>query len=263
MLYSTKIVSGQPLAVAVAFMDEQRFRIRQSPDGRAARDERRAALVRRIESACERKIIVHFHRNRWTYFSCNAERSGTVRVRLHEAFLDAPIPVIQAIGRLIRRESRQARRAISAYVDSQSRLWDPLAERPPRPLVVQPRGRVIDLQALFNDINRTHFDNQCAARITWGRGARNARNRRQITFGTYDESAKVIRIHPILDRRTVPEFFVRYIVYHEMLHALLPAAVSPRGRKLYHSRLFRQRERQFQDYARARAWSKRFVEKEI
>jgi hypothetical protein len=44
-----------------------------------------------------------------------------------------------------------------------------------------------------------------------------------------------------------------------MLHAVLPPPLSPSGRRLYHSQLFRQREREFDDYERAMAWERRFV----
>jgi len=245
-------------------MDKQQpFQMRQQPRTLESQEKLRARLVRRLERASGRTLCVRFHRNRWTYFSCQARGAGAVLVRLHEAFLEAPPTVITAVARLIRHESAEARRTIGAFVDERSRVWDELADRPPRPLVIQTKGRIYDLQAIFNGLNLTYFDGECGARITWGRGQRAARNRNQITFGTFDETANLIRIHPILDRRTVPEHFIQYIVYHEMLHAVLPPTVSPSGRRLYHSRLFRQRERMFTDFARAQRWGKRFVEEKI
>ena len=54
----------------------------------------------------------------------------------------------------------------------------------------------------------------------------------------------------------MPDFFVRYIVFHEMLHAELGIETSPTGRRCIHSRAFNRRERQYADYARASAWDK-------
>jgi len=222
------------------------------------------AVVRRLEKESGKRLEVRFHRNRWTYFSCESVRNGRfVKVGLHEAFLYAPPRIIAAVGRLIRREDAQARRVIREFVDSQSELWDRCAERPSRPPKINPRGEVYDLREIFDELNRHYFGGRCSATITWGNGSRSVKGRRQIVFGYYDETTRIIRIHPALDRKSVPPYFVRYIVYHEMLHSVLPPVVSPAGRRIYHSREFRQRERLFEDFHRAQEWGKRFVEKEI
>lgn len=223
--------------------------------------ETRSWLVHELEQQSGRQLDVRFHRNRWTYFSCEtAVRDGRDRVGLHEVFLDAPPEVIRAVARLIRREDAQARRLIRSFVEAHSHVWDTLADRPPRPPKIKPRGKVYDLQAFFDEINRRYFGGECSARITWGNGARTMRGRRQITLGTYDEETGIVRIHPYLDRRRVPKYFVCYITYHEMLHAMLPARLSPSGRRLYHDRVFRQRERMFGDFERAQQWGEWFLE---
>lgn len=219
------------------------------------------ALVRRLEHLSGLSLDVRFHRNRWVYFSCRqTDSKGPVRVRLHEAFLGAPPRVIRALATLLKSENQSARRIVNSFVDEQSHIWDELSDRPPRPLKIEPQGKVYDLWAIFNDLNKRYFGGRCSALITWGNSSRRRRRARHIVFGYYDESAGVIRINPLLDRRSVPEYFVRYIVYHEMLHATLPATVSPSGRHIYHSRLFRQRERMFEDYQRAKLWGERFIE---
>ena len=53
--------------------------------------------------------------------------------------------------------------------------------------------------------------------LTWGRGGGRAR-RGGLTFGSYDPVLALIRIHPVLDRRDVPRYFLESVVYHEMLH---------------------------------------------
>jgi len=227
-------------------------------------EERVHRLVRQLERLSGRSLAVQFHRNRWTYFSCKAVAgSHTVHVSLHEAFLDAPPEVIRAVATLIHRDEDQARRVIRTFAKEQSPIWDKRSNHPPRPLKIEPEGKVYDLQAIYNELNRRYFDGRCSTRITWGNGARTARGQRQITFGTYDRTHRLIRVHPALDRRNVPEYFVRYIAFHEMLHATIPAPLSPNGKRLFHSRLFRQRERTFEDYERALAWGRHFVEEVI
>jgi hypothetical protein len=64
---------------------------------------------------------------------------------------------------------------------------------------------------------------------------------------------KLIRIHPALDQVFVPRYFVEFIVYHELLHHVIPP-VRVNGRYQIHSPAFRQREREFPAYAEAMAW---------
>ena len=52
-----------------------------------------------------------------------------------------------------------------------------------------------------------------------------------------------------LDKKTVPEIFVKFIVYHEMLHADEKEEEGARKRGRVHSRAFRAKEKLFKDYS--------------
>ena len=114
------------------------------------------------------------------------------------------------------------------------------------------RGRVHDLQAIFDRLNAEHFDGRVEARIGWGPN-RGGRRRRTIKTGVYVQDARLIRIHPALDRREVPEMYVATVVFHEMLHQIVPAFERD-GRRVVHGREFRRRERAYPDYGRAKVW---------
>jgi len=64
----------------------------------------------------------------------------------------------------------------------------------------------------------------------------------------------MIRIHPLLDAPFVPTWFLEYVIYHEMLHAVVPEEIDEFGRRKVHTREFYKRERQFHCYSRARRW---------
>jgi hypothetical protein len=67
-------------------------------------------------------------------------------------------------------------------------------------------------------------------------------------------------VHPVLDQRWVPRYFVQYIVYHELLHHLVPEArVS--GRTLLHPPEFLRREREFQQFSRALTWEQKHIDR--
>jgi predicted metal-dependent hydrolase len=90
--------------------------------------------------------------------------------------------------------------------------------------------------------------------ITWGtKNPRYAARKR--TLGSFSKDKNTIRINPALDRRRVPGYFVEFVVFHEMLHAFLGIS-EKNGRRLVHSKEFKQRERVFRHYDRAMAWEK-------
>ncbi len=75
------------------------------------------------------------------------------------------------------------------------------------------------------------------------------------TLGSYCLRTNTIRINPVLDRKTVPDYFIGFIVYHEMLHADM-GVCRINGRRSVHSSEFRKRERMFKEYEKALAWEK-------
>jgi hypothetical protein len=57
----------------------------------------------------------------------------------------------------------------------------------------------------------------------------------------------------------VPEFFVEYIVYHELLHALFPPVAAQGGRRDVHTAEFKRFEKKFPRYREAIEFEKLFV----
>jgi len=61
----------------------------------------------------------------------------------------------------------------------------------------------------------------------------------------------------VLDQASVPEWFVRFVLFHELLHAVHPPERGTDNRWVHHGSLFRRRERTYVDYARAIEWERR------
>jgi hypothetical protein len=196
------------------------------------------------------RLVVHDNRSTMVSFRRHA---GLLQYRVHHMFLDAPQDVVHALaafagpGRGMAARRRDAGGLIDAYVrQHRARIGEPRTAR------VQPRGNVHDLAAIFRRLNAQYFDDVVEAHITWGPN-RTAPRRRTIKTGVYVQDARLIRIHPALDRWEVPEFYVAAVVFHEMLHQVVPA-VERNGRRVVHGSEFRRRERAYPDHARARAW---------
>jgi hypothetical protein len=58
----------------------------------------------------------------------------------------------------------------------------------------------------------------------------------------------------LLDQPFVPLWFLQYILYHEMLHSVVPDEIVGSGRRRVHTEEFNRRERKFRSYRRARRW---------
>jgi len=123
-----------------------------------------------------------------------------------------------------------------------------------RQLQFSPEGQYFDLQSLFNKVNAEYFSNALKGyTITWGR-KRSALPKEYFVFGTIQEEDKIIRIHPLLDAPFVPTWFLEYVIYHEMLHAVIPEEIDESGRRRIHTDEFYLRERQFHCFSRAKRW---------
>jgi len=185
-----------------------------------------------------------------------ALREGWV-VRLHEVFAEAPPEVREALASWIRagRRARRACRELDGWLEL---ALAGLPPRPPRRQSLELQGRVHDLRPLLDDLLATElpgaFDPPAAPpRVTWGRRAR-SRTRGRLHLGSYSPGAGLVRVHPVLDQHAVPAWLVRYVLFHELLHAALPQERDSAGRLLHHGPRFRERERAYPDYRRALAW---------
>ncbi|MGI8820907.1 MAG: hypothetical protein ACR2ID_08600 [Chthoniobacterales bacterium] len=123
-----------------------------------------------------------------------------------------------------------------------------------RQLSLEEGGRYFDLREIFDRLNARYFRHRLRGyKVVWGR-RRKERPKEYFVFGTIQEEDRIIRINPWLDQRFVPLWFLEYVLYHEMLHSVVPEEYTPSGRRCVHTVEFYRREREFPGYRRARRW---------
>src|SRR2546423_4459662 len=123
-----------------------------------------------------------------------------------------------------------------------------------RQLNLRHEGRYFDLREIFETVNDRHFRGRLRRyKVMWGR-RRRERPREYFIFGSIQEEDRVIRIHPLLDQPFVPRWFLEYVLYHEMLHSVVPDERDAAGRRRIHTEEFYRREKAFPRYRRARQW---------
>ncbi|MBN2371156.1 MAG: hypothetical protein JXO72_11790 [Vicinamibacteria bacterium] len=208
------------------------------------------ALESMLSLECGRPVEIVFTENRSVLLSFR-KTGKMIRLRLHRIFLHAPIDVLRALARSVRRRGLHdgvVRRFMNEnlhHVRKSTRKLPPL----------KTAGRFHDLRQIRDRLRDRFFGGGLKVPITWGRGIGSGR-RGRLTFGSYDPVLGIIRIHPVLDRQDVPLYFIESVVYHELLHHLLGGVVDAAGRTIYHSKAFRSAEERFPWQRQALAWEK-------
>ena len=182
-------------------------------------------------------------------------------VRLSDLVQRAPMTVLEAtaailLARLYRRRAPQelveVYRSYASAQGTRRRLDRVRRERGQR-LAEGPQGKTHDLEPMFGALNRKYFDGTLhRPRLGWSRRAWRAQ------LGCFDPALDQIVINVRLDRESVPEYAVEYVLYHEMLHVKHPLRVARCGLEA-HSREFRREEQRFHAYRSARRFLDRLA----
>ena len=188
-------------------------------------------------------------------------RSGRVIVRLSDIFRSAPPEVIRAlafllVARLLSRKPPRAYEQIYrdyAFSPEVLRASDLTRRQRGRKVISTSNGRVYNLDRIFLRVNRRHFDGEIQKPVlTW------SRRRTRSILGHHDAAHETITISKTLDAPEVPEWFVEYIMFHEMLHIKHPARII-KGRRYYHTPAFRAEEKSYPRYEQAQEWLDRVI----
>jgi hypothetical protein len=216
----------------------------------------RQALERRLAAAFHRPIQLAITDNRRRMITYT-DAAGTLRLRLHLMFLGAPDPVLHSLVRYVCEDAREASQQLGEFIQANSHRI-----RASRVVLgpLRTRGRVHDLVGILGQVNDAYFGSSITdVLITWGRRSRpRSGQRTAIKLGSYSATERLIRMHPALDQEWVPRYFVAYVVFHELLHHLLPGELR-RGRMVLHSAEFLRREAEFRHYERALDWERRHL----
>ncbi|MBI1821776.1 MAG: M48 family metallopeptidase [Nitrospirae bacterium] len=205
----------------------------------------------------EKKTKIIVTQNRSHLITVQKKGNHEVHLRVQEVFLHAPHAVWEAIGTFILSPTFQARRIIRDFIARSRPARDSKTAR--HRLKLNTQGVYYQLKPLFDAVNIENFNQEINCQITWGR-TYSRRRRRSISFGTFENFSNLIKINPALDDSKVPEFFIKYILYHEMLHAKFEEKNSREaGRKIHHSKEFYEWERKFPDYEKAIEWEKKNI----
>ncbi|MCC5850029.1 MAG: hypothetical protein JJU29_18230 [Verrucomicrobia bacterium] len=193
--------------------------------------------------------------NRRSMIRVSKKNGGQVTLRLHHGFESAPDALFKDLEAVLSGNRATAWTRVAAF----ARTIPAEGPHVPQPVRVRTRGKHVDLQPILDEVNRTFFQGEIEARITWGQKRPQRRRGRKSTtvqFGVWDVTRKMIRIHPGLDDTRVPSEFLRYLVYHELCHAARPPRRDTDGRNRIHHQDFKTLEARYPDLDRMERLSK-------
>jgi hypothetical protein len=183
-------------------------------------------------------------------------RSGQVYVRLSDLIKDCPPEVMRSlafvlVARLLGKKVPVVHERVYrdySLTPAVMRSSDIARRHRGRKMISSAHGNTYDLEKMFSKLNRRYFDSGLEKPIlTWSQ-----RKTRSI-LGHHDRVYETITISKSLDSSQVPDWFVEFILYHEMLH-IKHAARMINGRRYYHTSAFRLDEKRFAKYDDAQRW---------
>jgi hypothetical protein len=205
-----------------------------------------------LENSVGIKLHLRINDNRSTMLSVKWEPDCT-KVSLHRMFLQAPQNIMQALACYLKREDKKLAPSIKAYIEHNLQKLDYSHELDLAKL--QTKGLIYDLEKIYHNLNQEYFDQPLGLHITWF-GARHRRACKRVTFGLYHDPLRLIKVNRLLDNKYFPDYFIAYVIYHEMLHYVCPTYVDESGYKHIHSQAFREREKKFKYFEEAQQWIK-------
>lgn len=184
---------------------------------------------------------------------------GRLTVRVSDIFADAPFEVYHSLA-LILLAKLYRKKVDTSYHNTyrsfilQSEIQERArAVRSARCRVNRPRGargRHIDLEELFDNLNHRYFSGSIdKPQLSWS--ARKAR----FVLGRYDVIHHTIYVSRLFDAPGIPAYVVEYIMFHEMLHVKYQSRVR-HSRVIVHTPEFKTEERNFPQYQEAILWLK-------
>jgi len=198
-----------------------------------------------LQKKFRKPLELAFTQNRSTMLSFK-EGKNVYKLRLHELFLEASNAEIRALADYLQTHNKVSGEIIDAFIAK-------IAQKlPPKYTTRRVKGRFFNLEKLFSELNQEHFHQQCSAKITWGKAQRK-RHRKSIQLGLYYYDENIIVIHPALDQSFVPEHYISWVIYHEMLHEILGCEKSKSKRRL-HPPEFVALEESFPTFAISKQW---------
>lgn len=224
----------------------------------------RELLEKRVSAHMKGSLELVVTDNRYSIIT--VKRKGShFRLRVHHMFLNANVDVVRALAKYVEKSDSKSSEILNGFIDRNQDKIKAADPKPSRKPILRTKGKYYDIQKIFDDLNDQFFEGALRIDITWGRSPKSSsrgsmKKHRSIKMGSYSVEDRLIRIHPALDRKFVPDYFIESVVYHEMLHHVHPIPVKG-GRRQFHTDEFKAQERTFPLHEKAKKWERANIDR--
>lgn len=250
-----KVIAGMKLSTE-RFIQKPVPSVRPESSNNFSERKKKRILAIALEEGLRVKDLV-VHDNIHTLASVDSKKN----LRLQEIFLCASEKVLRSLIRVIGRKSRKDDNEIVNRFLAENPPYKGIKELP-KSLTkdcIGPYGRYYDLQEILDEIMDKYTGEINGILISW---RKQTTGKSSVTWGSYRDlpNGGIIRVNSVLDKKFVPRYVVESIVYHELLHHLIP--MEPDGTmQRVHTRSFNSLLEKFPDYGKAERWKLRYFNK--
>ena len=219
----------------------------------AAAEETLRAVIDRQRPGLGSRVKIQFTNNSCTMVS-KYERAGITHLRVHHLFRKAPRSLLRDLVRFcfLRVTRKTSRRVRADLMDFLEQYREETLAPYPKSRKLPPNGQCYDLSTLLQKVRFEYFrDLQTEPEIAWTRQTHKALMGKWVL--TPNGHRNLILINRLLDDPRVPKFYVEFVIFHELLHELMPMSREC-GRWVHHPPKFQRRERKHPDFRAAQRW---------
>jgi len=188
-------------------------------------------------------VVVHFQPMHGMYHICGYSKWALVELPTPAICFDEGL--FQSVARIAFKKKGGDRKAVNDAAGSEAYRKIASEVESLGGVVEQTRGMHHDLAASFDRVNAEYFKGTMSRpHLVWSRSFAVRK------YGHYEHAHDTIMVNAVLDRKTVPEFVIDLIIYHELLHKQL-GITWKNNRIAAHTPELKEKERRFKYHEQA------------
>lgn len=200
-------------------------------------------LEKKLKRSIKRKLNVEFTKNSIRKISVHRNEQGSLLIKLHYLFESIDGSDYDALVEYIQHETETSKQALINYL---SKVW-------PTDNTTVEEG-LKQFNELLKKLIQSHFPKLPHLALKWSKVGKKG-PQKSIRLASFWPKQKEIRIHPYLKDDRIPEYYLCYILFHELCHAYLMFSGKAKNGK-HHGPDFYALENQFPNIKEAKVWEK-------